>query len=131
MTFPVKRSQVRLYYMLFNISKVRRKRIPMIHNVSLELGTHWKTDMAAQSGSRYSESKVSEMEGFPFPTLGKLSEESSGKEQGESNGVKTKKPCRACSDFKSWMRVQKKQAQVSGPFLCMLVLDCSIRIRPY
>ncbi|XP_072532440.1 FAD-linked sulfhydryl oxidase ALR [Salminus brasiliensis] len=61
--------------------------------------------MAAPSGSRYDDGNNAGMEGFPFPAPVKPSEESSGKEQ----GVK-KKPCRACSDFKSWMKVQKKQA---------------------
>ncbi|KAI4884006.1 hypothetical protein NFI96_019530 [Prochilodus magdalenae] len=64
--------------------------------------------MAAPSGSRYADSNNTGMEGFPFPAPVKQSEDSSGKQQGETGGV-TKKPCRACSDFKSWMRVQKKQ----------------------
>ncbi|KAF7691112.1 FAD-linked sulfhydryl oxidase ALR [Silurus meridionalis] len=45
------------------------------------------------------------MEGFPFP----VAEESSGKEQGATGGKK-EKPCRACLDFKSWMKSQKKQS---------------------
>ncbi|XP_027004296.2 FAD-linked sulfhydryl oxidase ALR [Tachysurus fulvidraco] len=49
------------------------------------------------------------MEGFPFPVAGNLSEGSSGKDQGASEGRKGK-PCRACVDFKSWMKSQKKQA---------------------
>lgn len=49
------------------------------------------------------------MEGFPFPGAGKLSEESSGKDHGASGGTKEKR-CRACTDFKSWMKSQKKQA---------------------
>ncbi|KAG7316982.1 hypothetical protein KOW79_019280 [Hemibagrus wyckioides] len=49
------------------------------------------------------------MEGFPYPGAGNLSEESSGKEQGASGGTKGK-PCRACMDFKSWMKSQKKQS---------------------
>uniref|UniRef100_A0A3Q3G9T9 Sulfhydryl oxidase n=1 Tax=Labrus bergylta TaxID=56723 RepID=A0A3Q3G9T9_9LABR len=47
-------------------------------------------------------------EGFPFALAGRPPEESSGKEQEQTGGVK-KKPCRACSDFTSWMKVQKKQ----------------------
>ncbi|KAL6457163.1 hypothetical protein MHYP_G00341260 [Metynnis hypsauchen] len=65
--------------------------------------------MAAQSDSRYADSHSAGMEGFPFPSPVKQSEESSGKEQSETAGVR-KKPCRACTDFKSWMKVQKKQA---------------------
>ncbi|XP_060799010.1 FAD-linked sulfhydryl oxidase ALR [Neoarius graeffei] len=49
------------------------------------------------------------MEGFPFPVAGKLSEGSSGKEQGASGGTKEKR-CRACTDFKSWVASQKKQS---------------------
>ncbi|MCJ8746398.1 hypothetical protein PDJAM_G00141500 [Pangasius djambal] len=54
------------------------------------------------------------MEGFPFPVAGNPSEESSGKEQGAGRGTK-EKPCRACSDFKSWMKSQKKQASTVTP----------------
>lgn len=46
-------------------------------------------------------------EGFPFAVAGRAAEDS--KEQGQAGEVK-KKPCRACTDFKSWMKVQKKQA---------------------
>lgn len=55
------------------------------------------------------------MEGFKFPEAGNRSEESSGKDQGAAAGTKGK-PCRACSDFKSWMKFQKKQASsVTAP----------------
>lgn len=47
-------------------------------------------------------------EGFPFAVAGKPAEDSSGREQEQTGGVK-KKPCRACTDFKSWMKVQRKQ----------------------
>lgn len=53
--------------------------------------------------------KFCNMEGFPSPAARKLSEESSGKDQEASKGTK-EKPCRACTDFKSWMKFQKKQA---------------------
>uniref|UniRef100_W5KSE0 Sulfhydryl oxidase n=1 Tax=Astyanax mexicanus TaxID=7994 RepID=W5KSE0_ASTMX len=70
--------------------------------------------MAAPSGSRYgdsdSNSNSTGMEGFPFPPPVKPPGESSEKEQ----GVK-KKPCRACTDFKSWIKVQKKQAAPGNP----------------
>ncbi|XP_076865275.1 FAD-linked sulfhydryl oxidase ALR [Brachyhypopomus gauderio] len=64
--------------------------------------------MAAPSGSRYSQENSSGMESFPFSVSDKPHEESLGKEKVEPGGSK-KKPCRACSDFKSWMKVQKKQ----------------------
>lgn len=47
-------------------------------------------------------------EGFPFAVASRPSEDSSGKEPAQTGDVK-KKPCRACTDFKSWMKVQKKQ----------------------
>lgn len=46
-------------------------------------------------------------EGFPFPVADRLPEDSSGKEQ-EHGVVGKKKPCRACTDFKSWMKFQQK-----------------------
>lgn len=49
------------------------------------------------------------MEGFKFPGAGNLSGESSGTEHGATAGTKGK-PCRACTDFKSWMKFQTKQA---------------------
>lgn len=65
--------------------------------------------MAAPTGPRGSQaSNPSGFEGFPFAVAGRPPEESSGKEQEQTEGVR-KKPCRACTDFKSWMKVQKKQ----------------------
>lgn len=46
--------------------------------------------------------------GFPFAVAGGPPEDSPGKEPERGGDVK-KKPCRACTDFKSWMKVQKKQ----------------------
>ncbi|XP_041828310.1 FAD-linked sulfhydryl oxidase ALR [Melanotaenia boesemani] len=46
-------------------------------------------------------------EGFPFPFASKSPEDSSTKEQTQTVDVK-KKPCRACTDFKSWMKLQKQ-----------------------
>ncbi|XP_033826902.1 FAD-linked sulfhydryl oxidase ALR [Periophthalmus magnuspinnatus] len=64
--------------------------------------------MAAPGGPRGSAtSSPPGFEGFPFPMMAKPSEDKSGKEQDQSEGVK-KKPCRACTDFKSWMKVQKQ-----------------------
>ncbi|XP_066531457.1 FAD-linked sulfhydryl oxidase ALR [Hoplias malabaricus] len=63
--------------------------------------------MAAHSGSRYTDINNTGME--TFPSTVKPPEEKPAKEQEETAGPK-KRPCRACSDFKSWMRVQKTQA---------------------
>lgn len=74
--------------------------------------------MAAPTGPRGSQAASPPgFEGFPFAVGGRQPEESAGKEQEQTGGVK-KKPCRACTDFKSWMKVQKKQTtsavQVTG-----------------
>ncbi|XP_006798085.1 FAD-linked sulfhydryl oxidase ALR isoform X2 [Neolamprologus brichardi] len=63
--------------------------------------------MAAPTGPKGSQ-VPSAFEGFPFPIAGRPPEDSSGKEQEQTGDVK-KKPCRACTDFKSWMKMQKKQ----------------------
>lgn len=69
--------------------------------------------MAAPSGTRSSTTSSSPgFEGFPFPI--KPSEDKSGKEQ-EQSGDPKKKPCRACTDFKSWMKVQKQAAAAKNP----------------
>ncbi|XP_068102838.1 FAD-linked sulfhydryl oxidase ALR [Hyperolius riggenbachi] len=47
------------------------------------------------------------MSGFPFPVAGMKPEEGA---TGEGKG---KKPCRACVDFRSWMREQRKQNAAS------------------
>ncbi|XP_019719982.1 FAD-linked sulfhydryl oxidase ALR [Hippocampus comes] len=60
---------------------------------------------ASQKGSPSSNSPA--FDGFPFPVVGRTSEENSSGEQ-QPTGVK-KKPCRACTDFKSWMKSQKQQ----------------------
>nr|XP_046271337.1 FAD-linked sulfhydryl oxidase ALR isoform X1 [Scatophagus argus] len=66
--------------------------------------------MAAPTGQKGSQSSNPPgFEGFPFAVSGRQPEDSSAKEQGQTGDVK-KKPCRACTDFKSWMKVQKKQA---------------------
>ena len=65
-------------------------------------------NMAAPSGARSSTtSSPPGFDGFPFPLSAKQSEDKGGKEQEQSGDIK-KKPCRACTDFKSWMRVQKQ-----------------------
>lgn len=66
--------------------------------------------MAAPTGQRGSHTaEPTGFEGFPFTVAGKPPEERTGKEQDETGQVK-KKPCRACTDFKSWMKVQKKES---------------------
>lgn len=74
--------------------------------------------MAAPTGPRGSSASIPQgFEGFPFAVGGRSPEDGSGKEQAQTGEVK-KKPCRACTDFKSWMKVQKKQTtaatQVTG-----------------
>lgn len=66
--------------------------------------------MAASTGQRGSHTaEPTGFEGFPFAVSGKAAEERSSKEQEQTADTK-KKPCRACTDFKSWMKVQKKQS---------------------
>lgn len=52
-------------------------------------------------------------EGFPFAVAGKVPQDGPGKEH-EQSGDGKKKPCRACTDFKSWMKVQRKQATTAA-----------------
>lgn len=71
--------------------------------------------MAAPTGPRGSTtSSPPGFEGLPFPVTTKPSEDKSGKEQEQSGDLK-KKPCRACTDFKSWMKVQKQSAAAQSP----------------
>lgn len=66
--------------------------------------------MAAPTGQRGSHTaEPTGFEGFPFAVASTPPEERPGKEQEQTAEVK-KKPCRACTDFKSWMKVQKKQS---------------------
>ncbi|KAM9467184.1 FAD-linked sulfhydryl oxidase ALR [Salvelinus alpinus] len=58
-------------------------------------------DMAASTGG----SSTAGIQGFPIIT-GRPPEDSPGKDP-EQTGEPKKKPCRACTDFKSWMKVQK------------------------
>lgn len=70
--------------------------------------------MAAPTGPRGSSaSDPPGFEGFPFAMTGRPPEDSAGKQQEQSGEVK-KKPCRACTDFKSWMKLQKKQATAAA-----------------
>ncbi|MGH0178718.1 UNVERIFIED_CONTAM: hypothetical protein FKN15_078217 [Acipenser sinensis] len=46
--------------------------------------------------------------GFPFAIPGAATRESADK-QSEKTGEQKKKPCRACMDFKSWIKQQRKQ----------------------
>ncbi|XP_037649557.1 FAD-linked sulfhydryl oxidase ALR [Sebastes umbrosus] len=73
--------------------------------------------MAAEpTGPRGSSSASSPtgFEGFPFAVTPKAPEDSSGREQEQTGDVKKKKPCRACTDFKSWMKVQKKDTTAAA-----------------
>ncbi|XP_076123204.1 FAD-linked sulfhydryl oxidase ALR [Alosa pseudoharengus] len=73
--------------------------------------------MAAPYGSRSSGENAGTFQGFPFNVSGKLANDTSGTEQAKTEEPK-KKPCRACTDFKSWMKTQKTQtpsAQVTTP----------------
>ncbi|XP_016361423.1 FAD-linked sulfhydryl oxidase ALR-like isoform X1 [Sinocyclocheilus anshuiensis] len=68
--------------------------------------------MAAPAGSRSSTHNTAGMEGFPFPVAGRPPEESTIKDQ-TTTGEPKKKPCRACTDFKSWMKLQKQTSSAS------------------
>lgn len=64
--------------------------------------------MAAPTAPKGSQGSMQPgFEGFPFPTAGKPPED--GK-QPEQSGEVRKKPCRACTDFKSWMKLHQKQS---------------------
>ncbi len=76
----------------------------VVHNAIL--------NMAAPGGSRSSMQNNAGMEGFPFPVTGRPPEESSSKDQ-TTTGDPKKKPCRACTDFKSWMKLQKPTSSAS------------------
>ncbi|XP_030646719.1 FAD-linked sulfhydryl oxidase ALR [Chanos chanos] len=67
--------------------------------------------MAASGGSRSSASNPPGFESFPFPVPGIVQDDTTAKDQ-EKSGETKKKPCRACTDFKSWMKVQRKQSSV-------------------
>ncbi|NP_001082855.1 FAD-linked sulfhydryl oxidase ALR [Danio rerio] len=66
--------------------------------------------MAAAHGS--SPHSSAGMEGFPFPVAGKPPEDSTSNDQ-TTTGETKKKPCRACTDFKSWMKLQKQASSAS------------------
>ncbi|XP_041756068.2 FAD-linked sulfhydryl oxidase ALR [Coregonus clupeaformis] len=64
----------------------------------------YTADMAASTGGSSTES-LPAVQRFPIIT-GRPPEASPGKDP-EQTGEPKKKPCRACTDFKSWMKVQK------------------------
>ncbi|XP_067275746.1 FAD-linked sulfhydryl oxidase ALR [Pseudorasbora parva] len=68
--------------------------------------------MAAAAGSRFSTHNSAGMEGFPSPVFDRPPEDSTSKDQ-TSTGEPKKKPCRACTDFKSWMKLQKQTSPVT------------------
>lgn len=68
-------------------------------------------NMAAPTAPRGSHASMPPgFEGFPF-AIGKPPED--GKQPEQSGEVK-KKPCRACMDFKSWMKLQQKQSTTAA-----------------
>ncbi|XP_038136222.1 FAD-linked sulfhydryl oxidase ALR [Cyprinodon tularosa] len=69
--------------------------------------------MAEQPTARgQSTATPSEFVGFPFPIAAQQQESS---EKGhEQSGEAKKKPCRACMDFKSWMKLQKQQTTAAA-----------------
>jgi hypothetical protein len=70
--------------------------------------------MAASTGG----SSTAGIQGFPIIT-GRPPENSTGKDP-EQTGEPKKKPCRACTDFKSWMKVQKTpQTPAAAPQVSM------------
>ncbi|XP_017271969.1 FAD-linked sulfhydryl oxidase ALR [Kryptolebias marmoratus] len=70
--------------------------------------------MAAPTGAREpSAANLPGFDGFPFPGTSSRPPEDSGKGQGQAGEVR-KKPCRACTDFKSWMKLQKQQATTAA-----------------
>lgn len=67
--------------------------------------------MAAPTAPKGSQASMPPgFEGFPF-AAGKPPED--GKQPEQSGEVK-KKPCRACMDFKSWMKLQQKQTTTAA-----------------
>uniref|UniRef100_A0A1A8BDX4 Sulfhydryl oxidase n=1 Tax=Nothobranchius kadleci TaxID=1051664 RepID=A0A1A8BDX4_NOTKA len=65
--------------------------------------------MAAPTGAAESSgASPPGFEGFPFPVSSRPQEDSFGKGH-EQSGDARKKPCRACTDFKSWVKLQKRQ----------------------
>lgn len=80
--------------------------------------------MAAPTAPKGSQASMpTGFEGFPFEA-GKPPED--GKQTEQSGQVK-KKPCRACMDFKSWMKLQQKQsttaAQVTMRIFWSIMID--------
>ncbi|OCT64454.1 FAD-linked sulfhydryl oxidase ALR [Xenopus laevis] len=70
---------------------------------------HFTRNMAAPSDRQSAQS----FSGFPFkiPTLKQDGKEAAGVGGGDT--AAPKKPCRACMDFKSWMRLQRRQGAAS------------------
>nr|XP_020453569.1 FAD-linked sulfhydryl oxidase ALR [Monopterus albus] len=69
--------------------------------------------MAASTGpGGPSASSPPGFEGFSLGMTGRPPEDSSGREQEQKEAKK--KPCRACTDFKTWMKLQKKQATAAA-----------------
>ncbi|XP_034449284.1 FAD-linked sulfhydryl oxidase ALR [Hippoglossus hippoglossus] len=69
--------------------------------------------MAAPSGPR-GPAASGPFQAFPFPVGGPAPEDGPGKEPQQSGEQPKEKPCRACTDFKSWMKTQKKQTTAAA-----------------
>ncbi|XP_052405821.1 FAD-linked sulfhydryl oxidase ALR [Carassius gibelio] len=81
--------------------------------------------MATPAGSRSSTHNTSRMEGFPFPVAGRPPEDSTTKDQTTTGELK-KKPCRACTDFKSWMKLQKQTSSASVAQESRAAVECPL-----
>ncbi|XP_026106178.1 FAD-linked sulfhydryl oxidase ALR [Carassius auratus] len=81
--------------------------------------------MATPAGSRSSTHNTSRMEGFPLPVAGKPREDSTTKDQ-ITTGEPKKKPCRACTDFKSWMKLQKQTSSASVAQESRAAVECPL-----
>ncbi|KAK7168027.1 hypothetical protein R3I94_002167 [Phoxinus phoxinus] len=68
--------------------------------------------MAAAAGSCSSTHNNVGMEGFSFPVVDRPPGDITSKDP-TTTGEPKKKPCRACTDFKSWMKLQKQTSSVS------------------
>ncbi|XP_010864514.2 FAD-linked sulfhydryl oxidase ALR isoform X2 [Esox lucius] len=74
-----------------------------------DISQNTRADNAASTGrltQAYAASPHGDHQGFPIVMTDRPREDSSGKDPQQLG--EPKKPCRACTDFKSWMKFQKK-----------------------